>query len=209
MIRVLTPRKIVSVISLSFLIIITGYFIIDRFTRYAGFNEALYTPYFWPRKYWVFAHLVAGSTALISGPLQFIGRFRKKYMELHRRIGKIYLVSVATGGIAGFYMACTSHINMVYMTGLIGLSVVWLGCGTLAFIAILNRNIAQHREWMIRTYVVTFSFITFRVFADGMAYLGIGDFKSRLALMSWACWAGPFIITEMVLQGKKIRKQQR
>ena len=40
----------------------------------------------------------------------------------------------------------------------------------MAFVAIRNRNIAQHRQWIIRSYVVTMGFVSFRLVEDLLAY---------------------------------------
>jgi len=32
----------------------------------------------------------------------------------------------------------------------------------------------------------------------------IGDNETQLAFSAWICWAGPLLITEVLLQGKKI-----
>ena len=39
----------------------------------------------------------------------------------------------------------------------------WIVCTTAAFITARNRQIAQHRQWMARSYVVTFTFVSSRV----------------------------------------------
>jgi hypothetical protein len=57
---------------------------------------------------------------------------------------------------------------------------------------------------MIRSYVVTFAFVTFRIFAGIAQAAGVGTLQEQLAAASWFCWAVPLLITEAVLQGKKI-----
>jgi hypothetical protein len=39
----------------------------------------------------------------------------------------------------------------------------WIVCTTAAFITARNRQIAQHRQWMVRAYAVTFTFVSSRV----------------------------------------------
>jgi len=57
---------------------------------------------------------------------------------------------------------------------------------------------------MIRSYVVTFAFVTFRVVQPALQAAQIGTPLEQLALAAWACWALPLLVTELVLQGRKI-----
>ena len=61
---------------------------------------------------------------------------------------------------------------------------------------------------MIRSYVVTFAFVNFRLIEDGLEYLQIGDNVDRLTLMSWACWSIPLLFTEAILQYRKTFKRR-
>ena len=57
---------------------------------------------------------------------------------------------------------------------------------------------------MIRSYVVTTAFVTFRLWFSLLGWLGVGTRAERGAIMAWSCWAVPLLITEAVLQGRKI-----
>jgi hypothetical protein len=57
---------------------------------------------------------------------------------------------------------------------------------------------------MIRSYVVTFAFVTFRAVQPLVAKTGIGTPLEQIAFIAWACWAIPLLVTEAVLQGRKI-----
>jgi hypothetical protein len=60
---------------------------------------------------------------------------------------------------------------------------------------------------MIRSYVVTFAFVTFRIVfsvLQGTAASGVA-INEQLAFAGWTCWTIPLLITEVVIQGRKIR----
>ena len=57
---------------------------------------------------------------------------------------------------------------------------------------------------MIRCYVVTFAFVTFRVSQDVMAATGIATLDETRATMAWASWAVPLLITEIAFQSRAI-----
>jgi uncharacterized membrane protein YozB (DUF420 family) len=74
----------------------------------------------------------------------------------------------------------------------------------MGFVAIRNGRVAMHREWMIKSYVLTLSFVTFRFSEDVLIRMGISSFIERKVLMSWACWAIPFFFTVLVLDVRKL-----
>jgi hypothetical protein len=92
----------------------------------------------------------------------------------------------------------------VFGAGLAGLGVAWLSTTGLAFLAIKRTLIDQHKEWMIRSYVVTTAFVTFRILFLILESAGVGSLNERLAIASWFCWAVPLLLTEAWLQGRKI-----
>ena len=186
--------------------ILSVYFVWDKTPRYFVFTEESYGPYFWTRANWVFVHVVFGILALLLGPFQFVPAIRNRYLNVHRWMGRTYLISTLIAGIAGLYMASTSQINYTYQYGLISLALVWITTGAMAYISIRNLNITQHREWMIRSYVVTFGFTVFR-FMDELLINAIPDQADRLGLLSWICWTVPLLIAEVCIQSAKVRQQ--
>ena len=46
------------------------------------------------------------------------------------------------------------------------LCTAWIITTSMAVLAIRGRNVIQHREWMLRSYTVTFAFVIFRLVVD-------------------------------------------
>ena len=105
------------------------------------------------------------------------------------------------------YMAATSNVNLPYAVGLFMLGVVWSTSSIMAFISIKNKKVDLHKDWMIRSYVITFAFVTYRFVEDILQALEIGTNEEIIVLMSWACWAIPLFIAEIFLQGRKIKNK--
>ena len=51
---------------------------------------------------------------------------------------------------------------------------------------------------------MTFAFVVFRALFLSLQAADVGTLQEQLAVCSWFCWAGPLVITEAVLQGRKI-----
>jgi uncharacterized membrane protein len=142
--------------------------------------------------------------ALLAGPVQFSLGLGRRYMALHRKLGLVYVMSVATGAGSALYLAAHTDFGWVFGLGLTGLALAWLVTTAMAATAIRRKLVQQHQEWMVRSYVVTSAFVTFRVFAGGLQAAGVGDLNDQLTAASWFCWAVPLLCTEAVLQGRTI-----
>src|ERR1700757_1643399 len=104
-------------------------------------------------------HTLAGIFALLIGPINFSSRIRQRHLRLHRILGYIYFISVFVGSFTGIALAAGRP-------GLPGTSMqaaAWMVCTTVAVITARNRQITVHRQWMARSYAVTFTFVSSRV----------------------------------------------
>jgi Predicted membrane protein (DUF2306) len=159
---------------------------------------------YWPRRWWLLLHIVTGMVALLSGPIQLGLGFAERRMDLHRVLGAVYVPSVGLSAAAAYSLAVQTDFGWVFGTGLAGLATAWLVTTGVAIVAIRRRLYDQHKEWMLRSYVVTTAFVSFRAFFLALGAAGVGTLTERLAAASWFCWAVPLLLGEAVLQGRKI-----
>jgi hypothetical protein len=157
-----------------------------------------------PRREWLTMHLLAGSVAILLGPLQFWLGLNHKASMLHRALGIGYVTAVGISGAAAFYLAFHTDFGWVFGMGLTAMACAWIITTGLATIAICRRMVEQHREWMIRSYVVTFAFVTFRVLTALFEAVKAGTLVERMSAASWLAWAVPLLLTETILQGRKV-----
>lgn len=156
------------------------------------------------RLLWIITHVATGSVALLIGPFQLWLGFTGNKKPIHRRLGMLYLISIGISSLCSFYLAVTTQVTWVLGAGLAGLGLAWVITGSLAYIAIRRRLYQQHMEWMIRSYVVTLGFVFFRIFVGIAGAFDIGTLIERLSAASWFCWAVPLLITEAILQWRKM-----
>ena len=157
-----------------------------------------------PRKAWLLVHVAAGGVALLTGPVQLWLGISRLAPHVHRRLGLTYVSAIAVGSLAAFYLAATTTLGWGFGAGITGLGIAWVLTTSLAIAAIRRGLIEQHQEWMIRSYVVTFAFVTFRAAWAALQATGVGTLTEQLAMASWFCWAGPLVAVEAVLQGRRI-----
>jgi hypothetical protein len=158
---------------------------------------------YWPKRPWLLTHIAGGLIALLTGPVQLWLGLHNVRMDVHRRLGLVYIGGMVIGSIGAFGLALKTDGGIVFGSGLFFLAVAWVTTTTLAFVAIKKGLVDQHKEWTIRSYVVTFAFVTFR--AGQIALVGRGvPLEQAIGVMAWACWALPLLITEAAIQSRKI-----
>jgi uncharacterized membrane protein len=104
-------------------------------------------------------HTLAGVIALLAGPIQFSSRLRQRHLKFHRVLGRLYVVSVFIGAATGVALAS----GRPGFPGTSMQAAAWIVCTTAAVLTARNRRIVQHRQWMARSYAVTFTFVSSRV----------------------------------------------
>lgn len=199
------PKSLLRMAFWLFLIVFAGKFVVKDALPYFDLSEDVFGR-FWDVKWTLVGHISSGLIALLIGPFQFSKAFRTKYLKVHRVLGKTYLIAILIGTICSTSLAWTSGIavHWTWALALQMLAFAWISTATMAFIAVKKRNIAQHKEWMIRSYVVTFAFVIFRWLNELSSVQELGKFVERGATEIWVSWVVPLFITEMILQGRKI-----
>lgn len=198
------PKVWLTLFAWGFLFIFAGKFILNDAFPYFGLEEKVYGR-FWGMKWPLVGHISGGLIALTLGPLQFWQAFRDRYLKVHRWMGKLYLTAILIGTISSTSLAWTTGlaIHWTWAFSLQMLAFAWFCTAAMAFISIKRRRIQQHKEWMIRSYVVTFAFVIFRWLAAMPSIIELGTFVERGPTLIWISWAIPLFVTEIVLQWNK------
>jgi uncharacterized membrane protein len=201
----LNPKAYLRIGLTIFLILFAGKFVINDALPYFGLDKENFGSY-WNYKWPLIGHISGGLLALTIGPFQFSKSFRNKFITTHRWLGRIYLTAILIGTISSTYLAWTSgyRVNFSWAFGLQGLAFAWIMTASMAYISVMRGRILQHKEWMIRSYVVTFAFVTFRWLQDlQIAHQLMNKFEERGPTIIWVSWTIPLLITEIKLSWKK------
>lgn len=127
-------KKVSTFIAFALIMLMGWYFIIKYIPRYFIFTEGSYTTYFWPKRNWLFMHIICGMLATVIGPFQFMPGIRNNYIKVHRIMGRVYLLSVCFGSIGAFYLAFTAVLNLAYNVAVVCFAFVWFSTALMAYI---------------------------------------------------------------------------
>lgn len=143
-------------------------------------------------------HILPGALFLVLAPLQFVPGIRAKHLRLHRWMGRVLLISGLIIGTSALVMSYTMNIggpNETAATTLYG--ILFLICLMQAYRYIRRKEVARHREWMIRAYGIGLGVATTR------PIVGMFFAFRRLApheFFGIAFWLG-FTITAVAAEG--------
>jgi hypothetical protein len=146
-----------------------------------------------------FAHMVGGTGMLFLGGLNLYLAARNDNYPLHRKVGKTYLVFGTFGAIMAMVITSSpahkppgSPLLTPTTVSLLTLASAWLCFAALGWRAARNRRFQNHGQWMVRSYVLVWSFVFCRI---ASRFVPIDE-----NAFIWLSWVGPLLVCEMVLQ---------
>jgi hypothetical protein len=135
---------------------------------------------------------------LFLGGLNLYLAARNDNYPLHRRVGQAYLAFGTFGSIVAIVITSTpahkppgSPILTTATVSLLTLASAWLCFAALGWRAARNRRFQSHAHWMVRSYVLVWSFVFCRIASPVV--------PMRDDALIWLSWVGPLIICEMIL----------
>lgn len=150
-----------------------------------------------------FAHMIGGTGMLFLGALNLYLAARKDKFRLHRRVGQSYLLFGTFGATLAIIIALMPAHKAVggpiltnTTVSLLMLGTAWISFAALGWRAARNRRFTSHADWMIRSYVLVWSFVFCRI---ASRVTNIGDLGNGQAFI-WLSWVGPLIVCEILLQ---------
>jgi len=152
-------------------------------------------------------HLLPGIVFMLLGPFQFVPGIRRRWPLVHRCLGRVFIISGILVGISAISMAMLFPVlvNQFVTSANLVFGGVLIVALVIAFCAILRRDIARHRAWMIRAYAIGLSIATMRLMF-GAVFLLSGDFKeSYLPPLVWLTFILHIVVAELILMRKRRR----
>lgn len=148
-----------------------------------------------------YMHITGSILCLAVGPFQFIPSLRKNYITLHQILGKIYVGSIFfLAAPSGLYMAVFANGGWGAQLGFTILSFLWFISTYLAYTTILKQDIKAHRKWMVRSFALTFSAVTLRLWTPILSISGILSHEATIVTTAWINWIPNIIIGEVLLR---------
>ncbi|GEP44154.1 DUF2306 domain-containing protein [Brevifollis gellanilyticus] len=154
-----------------------------------------------PVKWLLWLHIGMGSVTLLTGPFLLWDAFRIRHLRWHRCLGLAYVSAVAVSGLCAVWLSATTAyaVNRPYAFSLHVWVAVWLFSTGFAFYAVKRRQIKLHREWMVRSYLVTLAFVVSASLLKVPFVQRLGSFEEISPSFFWLSWSVPLFVYDVWL----------
>ncbi|MEI2294261.1 DUF2306 domain-containing protein [Sphingobacterium sp. ML3W] len=158
---------------------------------------------FWWYKYAFYLHVCTAILALPAGFTQFNSGLLKKYPQLHRRIGYVYVFS-----ILGFAAPSGVLIGSVANGGffaVISFELLALGWFYFTFQAVrlaVQKKFNVHQDFMLRSFALTCSALTLRFWKVILVYLFQPNPMDLYQIIAWLGWVPNLLLIEFIIYRK-------
>ncbi|HEU5292179.1 MAG TPA: DUF2306 domain-containing protein [Cyclobacteriaceae bacterium] len=161
-------------------------------------QAAIATGWYLPAYY---SHVLAAGVILTIGFFQLNTRLSLKRKKLHRFVGKCYAYGIlffaAPGGLI---MSFFINRGPWVLTSFILQCTCWFVFTLLAVIKIRSGKIAEHRQWMWRSYALTFAAVTLRLYVFMFTSSFDLSTPDAYGTIAWASWVINLVAVEVWLK---------
>lgn len=167
-------------------------------------------------------HVIFGSVAILTCCFQVWPWFRARYPRAHRITGRVYvLAGVFPAAVIGLFIGALSPFGPVARVSNVLLAALWLWFTVQGFRMARRRRFADHRRWMVRSFALTVSIITNRVWGAvwtivlwprlETTYHGDEQLlvEASAGLTAWLSWTTCLLVAEWWLVERPRRRDRR
>ncbi|HEX5061405.1 MAG TPA: DUF2306 domain-containing protein [Kofleriaceae bacterium] len=157
------------------------------------------------------AHVLFAAVVTFGGIVQLVPQIRARASAVHRWVGRAFLLATTAVGASGLYMVWVRHasFDVIHSCAVSLNAVLTLVFTTLAWRTARGRDIASHRRWALRTFVVAngpglfvrVAYAGWAVLADGAGTNGEMSGPMNY-VFAFAVYLLPLAILELYLRGR-------
>jgi hypothetical protein len=150
-------------------------------------------------QYSFYLHIFAGMFCIGSALLQFSSYILKKRKAIHVWSGRIYvMVVLLIGAPTGLYMSFFAKGGFTERGLFMFMAVSWFFFTLKGFTSILNKQVLAHKIWMMRSYAMAMTAVTFRVYYI-ILYLWDVPLTMNYEVSLWISVVGNLMLAEFLI----------
>ena len=149
-----------------------------------------------------YIHIFAGMFCIGAALIQFSRYILKKKKAIHVWSGRIYVfVVLVLGAPTGLFMSFFAKGSFWERALFMFMAVFWFYTTLKGLTTILKKNVLAHKIWMIRSYAMAMTAVTFRVYHI-IFYLLDWDHLANYELSLWISVIGNMLVAEWLIYRK-------
>lgn len=149
-----------------------------------------------------YIHIAAGAVCIATSLFQFSSYILKKRRKVHVTAGRIYVfVVLVLGAPTGLYMSFFAKGSFYERALFLFMAMFWFFTTARGLSTALKKNFLSHKNWMIRSYAMAMTAVTFRIYHI-LFFLFDWDHLENYEISLWISVLGNMFIAEWVIYRK-------
>ena len=154
--------------------------------------------------YFFYAHVYTSIFVLLSG---FLAIIRKEFglKNFHTNMGKVYILLILLlAAPSGLYMVFFANGGALSKISFVILGFLWWFSTFKAYQLARQKRFKEHKQWMWRSFALTLSAITLRMWKVIIVYLFHPNPMDVYQIIAWLGWIPNILIIEYLITKKQI-----
>ena len=209
--RIFAAYAVLCVACFLMLRTIVGYTSFRDNVQFLVFKQPYIHNVVWKTAFYI--HVFSAVIALLAGFTQFSKDLLRENPKLHRLIGKIYVANILLVNFpAGLIMGVYANGGFAGKTAFLLLDGLWFYFTLKALTSARSRRFADHKNYMIRSYALTFSAITLRTWNLILSSSFEISREDLYVINAWLGFVPNLVIAELLIRrsnGNRTLKRER
>ncbi|MGG5207863.1 DUF2306 domain-containing protein [Chryseobacterium sp. MIQD13] len=205
------PIKIIRILAV-IAVLIFSILMLKTISQYTGFDKnvgfLMFKQKVVSNPYWMaffYIHIFSIILCLLAGLTQFSSRFLTENKKLHRLIGRVYVYNILIINVpACFVLGLFSNGGMLGITGFLLQDIIWAYFTLAAVLFIKKGKVSEHKKYMILSYAVTVTAITFRIIKNLFYQENLYDYELFYGLNVWASLIINLSVAYFIIRNQKV-----
>jgi Predicted membrane protein (DUF2306) len=155
-----------------------------------------------------YIHIISSTLVMPLGISQFSTYLFHHFPNLHRWLGKIYVLTILLfAAPSGLILATFANGGLAAKVGFFLQSLVWFFTTYIAWQKAIEKKWHEHSQAMIRSFVITLAAMSLRIESYLMVYFLHTKPIETYLTVTWLSWVGNYLIAEILIYwniGKKM-----
>lgn len=152
--------------------------------------------------YFFYTHVYISIFVLLTG---FLAILRKDFgiKDLHQNVGKVYIFLILfLAAPSGIYMGIFANGGICSKISFVILGCLWWFSTLNAYKLARQKKFKQHKQWMWRSFALTISAITLRMWKVIIVFLFHPDPMEVYQIIAWLGWIPNILLIEYLIARK-------
>lgn len=153
-----------------------------------------------------YIHVYSSIFALLAGFTQFSSFVLRRYPEVHRNVGRLYVYIVLfLSAPSGIFIGIFANGGLWSRIAFVMLGTMWFWFTLHGMLSILKKDVASHRKMMLRSFALAASAITLRLWKVIFVHIFEPNPMDVYRVIAWLGWIPNLLLVELYIR-KKLKR---